>query len=35
VVDEPLSSYLGRNLGFAKWTVEGFSLYQVGALPSP
>jgi hypothetical protein len=31
VVDEELSSYLGRNLGYAKWTVEGFSLYEVVA----
>ena len=29
VVDEPLASYLERNLGYAKWTVEGFSLYAV------
>lgn len=29
VVDEDLSSYLGRNLSYAKWTVEGFSLYEV------
>lgn len=29
VVDEDLSSYLGRNLGYAKWTVEGFSLYEI------
>ena len=29
VVDEPLANYLGRNLGFAKWTVEGLSLYAV------
>lgn len=31
VVDEPLANYLGRNLGFAKWTVEGLSLYAVKA----
>jgi hypothetical protein len=35
VVDEPLANYLGRNLGYAKWTVEGLSLYSVQALPSP
>lgn len=29
VVDEPLANYLGRNLGYAKWTVEGLSLYAV------
>lgn len=31
VVDEPLANYLGRNLGYAKWTVEGLSLYSVVA----
>lgn len=29
IVDEDLASYLSRNLGYAKWTVEGFSLYEV------
>jgi hypothetical protein len=29
VVDENLASYLSRNLGYAKWTVEGFSLFEV------
>ena len=29
VVDEPLANYLGRNLAYAKWTVEGVSLYSV------
>ncbi len=29
VVDEPLEHYLERNLSFAKWTVEGFSLYAL------
>jgi hypothetical protein len=29
VVDEPLANYLGRNLGYAKWTVEGLSLFEV------
>ncbi|MBL8957914.1 MAG: DUF1460 domain-containing protein, partial [Myxococcaceae bacterium] len=29
VVDEELSAYLGRNLSFAKWTVEGFALFEV------
>ena len=28
VVDEPLSSYLGRNLDFAQWTIEGLALYE-------
>lgn len=31
VVDEPLANYLGRNLAYAKWTVEGVSLYAVSA----
>ncbi|MBK7863014.1 MAG: DUF1460 domain-containing protein [Archangiaceae bacterium] len=31
VVDEELASYLARNLGYAKWTVEGFSLFEVTA----
>lgn len=31
VVDEPLANYLGRNLGYAKWTVEGLSLFSVVA----
>ena len=31
VVDEPLANYLGRNLAYAKWTVEGLSLYSVAA----
>jgi hypothetical protein len=35
VVDEDLSSYLGRNLGYAKWTVEGFSLYEVTSQGTP
>lgn len=29
VVDEPLANYLGRNLGYARWTVEGLSLFSV------
>lgn len=29
IVDEPLSAYLDRNLSYAKWTVEGFALYEV------
>ena len=29
VVDEPLANYLGRNLAYARWTVEGVSLYAV------
>ncbi|MBS1150690.1 MAG: ribose-5-phosphate isomerase [Myxococcaceae bacterium] len=33
VVDEPLANYLGRNLAYAKWTVEGVSLY--GVQPAP
>lgn len=32
VVDEPLSSYLSRNLDFAWWTIEGLALYEP-ALP--
>lgn len=28
VVDEPLSRYLGRNLDFAQWTIEGLALYE-------
>lgn len=35
VVDEPLSNYLGRNLGYAKWTVEGLSVFQVQPPPPP
>jgi hypothetical protein len=31
VVDEDLTAYLGRNLGYAKWTVEGFALLEVTA----
>lgn len=31
VVDEDLASYLQRNLGYAKWTVEGFALFEVQA----
>jgi hypothetical protein len=31
VTDEDLTAYLGRNLGYAKWTVEGFSLFEVTA----
>jgi hypothetical protein len=31
VVDEDVTSYLGRNLGYAKWTVEGFALFEVQA----
>ncbi len=34
VVDEPLANYLGRNLAYAKWTVEGVSLYAVQAVPA-
>lgn len=33
VVDEPLSAYLGRNLGYARWTVEGFALFEVAQPP--
>jgi hypothetical protein len=29
VVDEPLSKYLERNLGYGKWTVEGLSVFEV------
>jgi hypothetical protein len=29
IVDEDVTQYLGRNLSYAKWTVEGFSLYEV------
>lgn len=28
VVDEPLARYLGRNLDFGKWTIEGLALYE-------
>lgn len=28
VVDEPLGRYLGRNLDFGPWTIEGLSLYE-------
>jgi hypothetical protein len=31
VTDESLHSYLKRNLGYAKWTVEGFALFEVTA----
>ena len=33
VVDESLDSYLQRNLGYAKWTVEGFALFEVMVPP--
>ncbi len=33
VVDEPLSSFMKRNLGYAKWTVEGVALYAVRPEP--
>lgn len=33
VVDEPLASFMKRNLGYAKWTVEGVSLYAVRPEP--
>ena len=33
VVEEPLANYLGRNLNYAKWTVEGLSLYAVQPPP--
>ena len=35
VVDEPLANYLGRNLAYAKWTVEGVSLYAVQPAAAP
>ncbi len=35
VVDEPLANYLGRNLGYAKWTVEGVSLFSVQPVLAP
>ena len=35
VVDEPLANYLGRNLAYAKWTVEGVSLYSVQPVLTP
>jgi hypothetical protein len=28
-VDEELSKYIARNLGYAKWTVEGFAVFEV------
>jgi hypothetical protein len=33
VVDEDVSAYLKRNLGYAKWTVTGFALFEVTAPP--
>lgn len=35
VVDEPLAAYVGRNLGYAKWTVAGFALFEVQPLTRP
>ena len=35
VVDEPLANYLGRNLAYAKWTVEGVSLFAVQPVLAP
>ena len=35
VVDEDLEAYLGRNLGYAKWTVDGFALFEVTRVPLP
>ena len=34
VVDEPLSKYLGRNLDFAEWTIEGLALFEPRLPPS-
>lgn len=34
VVDEPLSRYLGRNLDFGAWTIEGLAVYEP-RLPEP
>ena len=28
-VDEELAKYIARNLGYARWTVEGFAVYEV------
>jgi hypothetical protein len=28
VVDEPVARYLGRNLDFGLWTIEGLALYE-------
>lgn len=33
VVDEPLGRYLGRNLDFGQWTIEGLAVYEP-VLPS-
>jgi hypothetical protein len=33
VVDEPLATFMKRNLGYAKWTVEGVSLFAVRSEP--
>ncbi len=35
VVDEPLSRYLGRNLDFAQWTIEGLAIYEPLLAASP
>lgn len=34
VVDEPLGSYLKRNLDYGKWTIEGLAVYEVQTPPS-
>jgi hypothetical protein len=28
VVDEPLAKYLGRNLDFGQWTIEGLAVFE-------
>ncbi len=35
VVDEPLARYLGRNLDFGPWTIEGLALYEPQLPPAP
>lgn len=32
-VDEELSRYIARNLGYARWTVEGFAVFEVREPP--
>lgn len=33
-VDEELSRYIARNLGYARWTVEGFAVFEVTEPPA-
>jgi len=34
VVDEPLGSFIKRNLDYGKWTIEGLAVYEVQTPPS-